>query len=327
MLMYNKSMGIILKEEQSGFTIIEVMLFLALTGFLLAGILVGAGSSIANQRYKDAIQDSVDAIRKAYSFVADTQIELRDGSDACTSLVGNAAASMFSGEAGRGRTSCAVYGAVITIKKDTIQTTTLVGKDYYDVMMHADNVTECAEDSNIDYCKLSNQSNTDIEILKILKANNLFQDNNSTYVAGNSSTRVLKWGTYFRKPIESVGQEEGGEMELTLLIFRSPRDGSIRTLTMNDVIKDATGEPVDYREIGTSDRPEDKGVYKYIDNDSFSAQDVYLCIDSGGVESYADHARMIRIMKNAHSQSGVKLEDFDATIYDSDGKEVLCDNK
>lgn len=326
MLMYNKSMGIILKEEQSGFTIIEVMLFLALTGFLLAGILVGAGSSIANQRYKDAIQDSVDAIRKAYSFVADTQIELRDGSDACTSLVGNAA-SMVGGEVGRGRTSCAVYGAVITIKKDTIQTTTLVGKDYYDVMMHADNVTECVEGSDIDYCKLSNQSNTDIEILEILKANNLFQSNNATYVAGNSSTRVLKWGTYFRKPIDSAGQEEGDEMELTLLIFRSPRDGSIRTLAMNDVIKDATGKPVDYREIGTTDDSVDKGVYKYISNGNFSAQDVYLCVDSGGAESYADHARMIRIMKNAHSQSGVKLEDFDATIYDSDGKEVLCDKK
>ena len=65
-------------KQQKGFTIIEVMLFLALSGFLLAGILAGTGSSIANQRYKDAVQDAADALRSAFSFVADTQIETRD---------------------------------------------------------------------------------------------------------------------------------------------------------------------------------------------------------------------------------------------------------
>lgn len=329
MLMYNEGMGILLEEEQKGFTIIEVMLFLALTGFLLAGILLGAGSSIANQRYKDAIQDATDVLRKAYSFVADTQIEFRDKNEsACDALVTKTASSLAS-EAGRGRTSCAVYGAVVTINKDTIQTTTLLGKDMYDIMQSADTASadsDCEKNKNSDYCRLIDTSTTDLDTLSILDANNLVRNTirNETIVAGNSATQKLKWSTYFRKPIEGE-QNEGDDLKLTLLIFRSPRDGSIRTLAMNNLIE-SNGEPVDYRYIHSSDDPADKGVYKYLELGAFSAQDVYLCVDSGGAESYADHARMIRIMKNAHSQSGIKLEDFDAEIIDpSTGKEVLCD--
>ena len=121
MLMYNGSMGIVSEEKRSGFTIIEVMLFLALSGFLLVGILMGTGSSIANQRYKDAVQDAVDALRNAYSFVSDTQVQLRDsGSGVCGGLTSTQYDSSNIRQAynsGRGRTQCVVYGAVVSLQK------------------------------------------------------------------------------------------------------------------------------------------------------------------------------------------------------------------
>ena len=191
MLMYNISMGIVSREKLKGFTIIEVMLFLALSGFLLVGILAGTGSSIANQRYKDAVQDAVDALRDAYSFVSDTQVQLREnGKGVCGGLTSEQFDSSSVAQAynsGRGRTQCVVYGAVVSINGDKIQTTTLIGEDYADAIK---------EPTNADLV-----TKTDLEILKTLNANNL-----AVQCAKNAadckiatvdvpSTTTLKWGT------------------------------------------------------------------------------------------------------------------------------------
>ena len=77
MLMYNSNMDKNMGAFRRGFTIIEVMLFLALTGLLLVGILGGLGGNIARQRYNDAVQDLANILRDQYSFVSDTQISIR----------------------------------------------------------------------------------------------------------------------------------------------------------------------------------------------------------------------------------------------------------
>ena len=312
MLMYNISMGIVSREKLKGFTIIEVMLFLALSGFLLVGILAGTGSSIANQRYKDAVQDAVDALRDAYSFVSDTQVQLRDsGKGVCGGLTAEQFDSSSVSQAynsGRGRTQCVVYGAVVSINGDKIQTTTLIGEDYADAIK---------EPGNADLV-----TKTDLEILKTLNANNL-----AVQCAKNAadckiatvdvpSTTTLKWGTSFVTPNDSQGNHS--KLQKTLLIIRSPRNGSIRTFVKDSLIMDGT-EPVDYTNYSgdsgiaySADILDRVGVYGSIKNNDFKQEEVKICVDNDGAETFANHRRMIRIVKNAHSQTGIELVDMDA---------------
>lgn len=56
-------------DHKSGFTIIEVMLVLGLTGLLLIGILGTTFSSIAKQRYNDAVRSFAEYLRTVYSEV------------------------------------------------------------------------------------------------------------------------------------------------------------------------------------------------------------------------------------------------------------------
>ena len=342
MLMYNKNMGMHLEEEQKGFTIIEVMLFLALSGFLLVGILAGTGSSIANQRYKDAVQDAADALRSAYSFVADTQVETRDKKQgACGGTVEGAdygsdnEANLY-----RGRTTCAVYGAVVMIDGNRIQTTTVIGRDYFDFVRAAQEVSagknvseEFAED-----VKVALNPTSDLALLKALHVNNLayqcgtMASCKDISVPGGSKVQRLKWDTIFKAP-RSAEQSKNEDLKLTLLIYRSPVNGVIRTISMSKAIE-YNGKVVDYAKDSFTSL-KDQGIYQFFENDAagnpqLTQKDLYLCIDSNGAESYADHRRIIKITRNAHSQSGVILLDMDEeAYYDSptNTDPVLCDDK
>jgi len=56
-------------KTQGGFTVIEVMLFLAVTGLLAVGILVGSGVAIGQQRYRDSVNTLKSYIQQQYSEV------------------------------------------------------------------------------------------------------------------------------------------------------------------------------------------------------------------------------------------------------------------
>lgn len=339
MLMYNKNMGIHLEEEQKGFTIIEVMLFLALSGFLLMGILAGTGTSIANQRYKDAVQDAADALRSAYSFVADTQVETREKSEgACGGTTKDGIEGHGDDNSLRGRTSCAVYGAVVMIDGNRIQTTTVIGRDYYDYVRAAydSSATKGLTDSEAKELDTILNTTSDIELLSALHANNLAYHCNPTKgcntndirVPGGTKVRRLKWDTIFKAPRKTEEQFKSEDLKLTILIYRSPINGSVRTLSMDQAIEHE-GKVVDY--TGTFSNIESQGIYKYLQEDGIKKSpltqgDIFLCVDSNGSESYAEHRRIIKITKNAHSQSGVILMDMDEEVYDSNGDKVLCDD-
>lgn len=56
-------------ESKKGFTLIEVMLVLGLTGLLLVGMLTGTFTAIAHQRYSDSVRSFAEYLRAVYSEV------------------------------------------------------------------------------------------------------------------------------------------------------------------------------------------------------------------------------------------------------------------
>lgn len=89
--------------NKDGFTIIETMLFLAITGLLVMGVLTGTGNSINTQRYRDSITSLQSFLQQQYSEVSNVS----NGSSGTTACYANPAVP-------RGQSNCAILGRLIT---------------------------------------------------------------------------------------------------------------------------------------------------------------------------------------------------------------------
>lgn len=87
--------------NNSGFTIIETMLFLGITGLLIFGVLAGVGSSINAQRYRDSVVSLQSILQKQYSEVENVN---NTGGGICPGAT----------SALRGQSECVIIGRYIT---------------------------------------------------------------------------------------------------------------------------------------------------------------------------------------------------------------------
>lgn len=62
-----------MKRWQAGFTIIEVVLFLALSGVLIIQLLVGVNAALRQQQYRDTVQSFAGFLRDQYSRVINVE--------------------------------------------------------------------------------------------------------------------------------------------------------------------------------------------------------------------------------------------------------------
>lgn len=106
----------------NGFTIVETMLFFAITGLLIMGILVGTGTSINVQRYRDSVTSLQSYLQLQYSNVANVSNDTT--TNTCNS----------SDSTPRGQSGCVILGKYTTISSDgaTINTQDVLGSDISD---------------------------------------------------------------------------------------------------------------------------------------------------------------------------------------------------
>lgn len=95
-----------------GFTIIEVTLFLAITGLMMLGVLVGVSGAISRQIYENEVASLIDFVQGQYNLV-DNVRNNRSSTVEC----GSGAITTGTGER-LGTSSCSVVGRLITSSTD-----------------------------------------------------------------------------------------------------------------------------------------------------------------------------------------------------------------
>ncbi|MBC7459482.1 type II secretion system protein, partial [Candidatus Saccharibacteria bacterium] len=110
-------------HAKHGFTIIETMLVLAITGMLIAALLVGVGSSISTQRYRDSVLTFKSLLQDQYAQIDNVSND-RDASWSC----GSSAQPIQSGPGvAPGQSDCVLIGRYVGIVDGDISVATIVG--------------------------------------------------------------------------------------------------------------------------------------------------------------------------------------------------------
>ena len=187
-----------------GFTIIEVMLFLAVTGVLSVGILVGSGIAIGQQRYRDSVSSTKSFFQEQYSFTSNV-VNGRDGSEACKNGNVITPPSHVPQAVPRGTADCLMMGRFVTIDSSGTQLTAA------NVIGYRTSQTAPIEA-------------TDEE--------ELTKNYTLTTSPIDKEAEDVEWSAHIVKPKTTTPQP------LSLLIIRSPVSGSIMTFASNQVQTD-----------------------------------------------------------------------------------------
>ena len=186
-------------KTQNGFTFIEVMLFLAVTGLLAMAILAGSGMAINQQRYRDSVNTLKSYIQQQYS-EATSVINSRSENWECnsTGLVTDTGGP--AGEA-RGRSDCVMLGRFVTIDATGKQLTA----------------------SSVSAYRLPGTTPAPSDLQEIasnyrLAISPIDQQHNE-----------VSWGA------QIVKQKTTAPMPLSILIIRSPLSGLLMTFTAENV--------------------------------------------------------------------------------------------
>lgn len=257
-------------KYKKGFTLIEISLFLALSGLLIVGVIAGTNRSISHQRYNNSVDSFVDSLKGLYSQVTYTQ---------------NSVAT----EAGRhGK---AIYGKLITFGEDDsdlskVHIYTVIGKVL----------------SSRDISDLGNIS--PLESLYWADADVFLTENFETSIVNESSFN-LDWGavlengdnTPLKKTLLIVRSPLSGD------IFTYVSDEAL------PVHEGTEGFLKNYLPIFTN-RPEEDyeaNLNQDLLSRVFKTEDLNFCIDSGDRWAAGNFRRNVRIFAGGHNSTAVEV--------------------
>ena len=384
-------------KKHTGFTLIEVMIFLAISGILIIGIIVGTGGTIARHRYNDAVQDLAQALRGQYASVINPQISKYNRSVLCNSTMPFSFSDYFEGHNfqnglkpsvvdslfqngqfqgtvgtsfGRGRSDCAYYGLIVTLGSNsgsTLASRPLVGKDFAVIREDYEKLAAGSpgakpfdELDDVELLSYSGIAGDMVVFMVKNKCNPNQPDCDPMDVTRDDINRNnISCGISFSEPPTARAQTLKWEARIegltvggptpddifpkTLLIFRSPRDGTVRTYVIDAALNlgsftyngrtyttdSSTFLPFGNMSGGTgacqgnavSGGINETDIENISNQLSISAQlrrlangrrDVIMCIRSGETFAYAGARRMIRIVRDGHNSSAVELIDMDS---------------
>ncbi len=265
-----------MKHKHDGFTLIEVSLFIAVSGLVLMSVIGMASVAISQQRFNDATQNFAEFLRRVYSEVENPQ------------------------SIGSGRSQdYVIYGKLVTfgesydfsgaevLEQQKIFVYDVVGKD---ATTGTGTTLGMIEWLNMDAIMIQK----DID------------DEPFVERAGMIESYTPRWAAV----IDSTAN--GVPFEGSLLIVRHPRSGKITTLVAKgsdgviEVNKELDGED------GRADVAFAESSSLIVEKlDSFSSEQIDFCVNMNGYGNTSGSRRDVRILKNARDASGVLIVELD----------------
>lgn len=187
-----------MKKRLKGFTIIEVSLFLAITGLLFLGVTIGVQSSVYRQRFNDSVQNFSEFLRSIYAETMNVQ------------------------SADKGRSNQAIYGKLVTFgeRKGLTNNSDVDGNQafVYDVIGDARDDISAGD------------------ILAVLKndvkADVVFVENDEIRLAGIVESYRPKWSAQIQSACNN--DDCFKPIKAALLIVRHPKTGTVYTFVMKN---------------------------------------------------------------------------------------------
>ena len=206
-------------QRQSGFTIIEVMLFIAISAVLATALMVGWTLTVNTQSYRDSSRSFATMLQQQYTDTVDVS-NGRNNNLGCNVVNGSTAVS-DTGEVPIGQSDCVIMGRLLDIDGSDISLRTVVG---YEPATQPDG------------------SEPDKDII-------------ASYAPSAIDSSVIKADTY-QIPWSSrpyLSKEDTNTAHVAILIIRSPQTGTVYTYTINSVAEGNHPTVQNLLDLGTQD--------------------------------------------------------------------------
>lgn len=200
---------------ERGFTIIEVMLFLAITGALFAALMIGVNNGVVQQRYLDSVRSYKSLLQQQYSEVVNVRNENLDGKCNNDGSIND----QVSRSTPRGTSPCVLLGRAIRITYDNgaqhVVTSSITGHD----------PTGFGQDADGDGIDDSTQINgaSDVTALTVYY--------HAKLAIFDKETEDLDWQSLLTT-VASQGQRTPSKA--VILIMKSPATGLVRVFASED---------------------------------------------------------------------------------------------
>lgn len=179
-------------KKTAGFTIVEVILVLAVTGMMMVGVLVGSAAQVRQQEYRDSVHSLQSEVQRQYSLVQNPTID-RTPDDS--------------------KTTC---GITTTTQRGASDNCFVVGR-----LLSSSNGTDISETPILGQSPGGNSSQPIIAGGPRDTANGWKLYINQTATAHYT----VSWGSR----IQPTDTNAGGAKQFNILLIMSPADGSVRT--------------------------------------------------------------------------------------------------
>ena len=273
------------RKVKLGFTLVEVALFLAITGILFVGIVASIQGSMFQQRHNDSVQSFAEFLRSVYSQTMNVEND---------------------SERGNGRTNQAIYGQLITFGESV----DLRGNPNTDNAIFSYTVVGSIGDIT---------SSNALESLVKLKANVIRGKGSGGKgpfeLAGISEEYFPRWGAEIQT---TTGWRSGQYTPFkgAVLIVRHPSSGTVITYVLKDrvieVNKTLKNANLSYSSSTVAPNP----IMGFLNSGFQTGVDVDFCVNPEG-KNRSTQRRDIRIIAGARNASGVE-------VVPANGEENRC---